>query len=257
MSNPKRLVKIEAALSPQQAVILWLRGARLESSLAELNNRLTKLPLSETPRSRINRQVAGAVRVALKGRSTEMIEKAVRAAAMQADFLILLVLTVNEEILRHSECRRLRLELLAEQVRHRGGDWTDVEQEEWIGRFLLGVSDVVVLRAAVGRVRDEHFRGNEVLFSDAAQTLQEELTLVQHVCAAHDRVVAGIVEATTDLGPLLDRVEPLAAFRADYLVAKAKSDMLREFSGNEAAASVMRQYWTRMENSCAHQAADS
>jgi hypothetical protein len=47
-----------------------------------------------------------------------------------------------------------------------------------------------------------------------------------------------------DLGPVSEFLKPLTAFCASLLITKAKSDMLREFSGSEAAISLMRRFWT-------------
>src|SRR5438874_4747986 len=98
MISRKRLVKVETALTPKQAVLLWLTEARHPGSPAEDQTNLAKLPLSEFPRSRINRQVAIAVRAAMKGQPEDLIAKAVRSAAMEADFLMMVALTVNQEI---------------------------------------------------------------------------------------------------------------------------------------------------------------
>jgi hypothetical protein len=130
------------------------------------------------------------------------------------------------------------------QLQHRGKNWTEEEQEEWMGRLLLNMSEVLVLKMAVERIEREHFRGNSLLFSDAAQALDDEFRLVHEVCEAYDRVVAGCPDSAVDLGPLSEFLRPLTASRASHLVARAKSDMLREFSGSEAARSLMRQFWT-------------
>ena len=243
MTTHNRLIKIQASLTPKQAVLLLISEAQKTGSLQEYASKWLKLPLAEFPRSRINRQVAIAVRTAMKDQSRELVEKAVRAAAMEADFLMVLFFAINEAILNDTECRQLRLQLLQEQVLHRGESWTDAEGKHWVGRLLLAMAEVLVLRAVVEWIEREHFCGNQVLFSDAAHALEEEFRLGHEVFATYDRVVAGCPNSSVDLGPVSDRLKPLIPFRASRLVAKAKSDMLREFTGHEAAVPVMRRYF--------------
>ena len=241
--NPKRLVKIQAALSPEQAALLWLQEARRTGSLAENSSALAKLPLSQSPRSRINRQVATAVRGAMKGQPAEQIDKAVRWAAMQAEFLVLLALKVNEEILHQGDFRRVSLELLLEQVQHRGRWWTDANQQDWLGRFLPCVCGALALKAAVELIEREHFRGNPVLFSDAARVLEDECRLIHRVWISHDKVVASLSRTSVDLNPLRKFLEPFIPLLAKCLIDAARSEMLRTFEGSEAAVQLMRPYW--------------
>jgi hypothetical protein len=243
MITTKRLVKIEGALSPEQTVLLWLRGART-CPFAEYGRTLCHLPLSDFPRSRINRQVAGAVREAMKARPAELIEQAVRSAAMQADFLILLALTINEEVLRHAECRELRFRLLLEQVEHRGHDWRDAELNEWLFNWLTSAAEVLILSGSVQAIEREHFRGSVVLFSDAVKVLKEDLKLVYKVAKTYDEIVAECSDSSPNLGPLFDLLQPLISFRSKYVADRARSDMLRTFSGSETASSLMRPYWS-------------
>jgi hypothetical protein len=243
MSIQKRLVKIQGSLRPEQAVLLLIHEARETESFYLYCSGLHERPPSECPCNRINREVASAIRLAMKGKPAELVEKAVRSAAMEADFLLVLAFRVNEEVLNHADARQLGLQLLLEQVQHRGENWMEEEHEGWIGRLLLNMSEVLVLKMAVERIEREHFRGNSVLFRDAVQALDDEFRLAQEVCEAYDRVVAGCPDSAVDLGPVSEFLQPLTAFRASHLVAKAKSDMLREFSGSEAAISSMRRFW--------------
>ena len=78
----------------------------------------------------------------MKDQSRELVEKAVRAAAMEADFLMVLFFAINDAILNDTECRQLRLQLLQEQVLHRGESWTDSEGKHWVGRLLLAMAEL-------------------------------------------------------------------------------------------------------------------
>jgi hypothetical protein len=126
----------------------------------------------------------------MKARPAELIEQAVRSAAMQADFLVLLALTINEEVLRHAECRELRFRLVLEQLQHRGHDWTDAELKEWLFRWLTSAAEVLVLSGSVQAIERGYFRGSVVLFIDAVKVLKEDLKLVYRVAEAYDETVA-------------------------------------------------------------------
>jgi hypothetical protein len=241
MINQKRLMKIEEALSPVQVVLLLIQRSRETQSFYEYCSNIASLPLSESPRSRVNTQVAGAVRNGMKGQPLELVQKAVRSAAMEADFLVLLAFRVNEEILDDSEGRQLRLELLLEQVQHRGADWNDVQALAWRERLALIIFEILALKGMVEPIEREYFHDQRVLFGDAIQTLTNELALINEVCRTYKEVVAGSADSPVNLDAMWERCGQLVPYRSRYLVACARSDMLREFAGNDAAANLIRQ----------------
>jgi hypothetical protein len=99
MLNQKRLIRIEASLTPKQAVPLWLRQEYQGKTSLEYGQWLIQRPASAAPRSRVERLVVAAIQGAMKGREPDRIHQAVRQAQMQTDFLILLVNRTNSAIL--------------------------------------------------------------------------------------------------------------------------------------------------------------
>jgi hypothetical protein len=245
MNKRPRTRRVEMKLTPQQAVLFWLREVQRAGSLTEYQRSLANLPLSQFPRSRINRQITVAVREALKDSSADLICRTTRSAAMQADFLILLILEVNQAVLHDAECRRLRLELLMERMQHRAQNWTDDECDNWIGLLLFSVVAVLGLKSVIQQIESEHFSNTPVLFSDASQTLERELALIHKIYDTYNVVVAGCPDEPFDLQPLMNILEPSFRPLAGVIRAKAKSGTLNAFSRPEAAAALMRPYWNR------------
>jgi hypothetical protein len=245
MSVRSRLRNVAKRLTPQQAALFWLKEAQRTGSLAEYQTRLAKLPLAQFPRSRINRQIIMAVREATKGQPPDLIHRAMRSAAIHADFLIMLILEVNKVVLCDAECRRLRLQLLMERMQHRAQEWTEDEYDKWICLLLFSVGEVLALKSVIQQIASEHFSNANVLFSDGSQVLEREFALVHRIFDAYNEEVAGCPDAPFDLKPISDVLKPAFVLLKDYICAKAKSDTLVAFSRPEAAADLMRPYWKR------------
>jgi hypothetical protein len=69
-ADERRLAKIEAALSPKQAFLLWLEEAREHGSLAALVVSMKGQPIEEHPYQRLPRRVEQAVRERSKTETT-------------------------------------------------------------------------------------------------------------------------------------------------------------------------------------------
>src|SRR5438552_3078312 len=99
MTRDQRLVRIQASLTPKQAVLLWLKEEHQGKTSSEYLRWMMERPTSAAPRPRVQRQVVDAIRKAMKGQDPSRVEQAVREAQMQTDFLILLVNRSNWVIL--------------------------------------------------------------------------------------------------------------------------------------------------------------
>src|SRR5205814_1683801 len=116
--SPSRLIRVESALTPKQAVLLWLREEHQGKTSDEYLRWMMEKPPSAAPRPRVERQVADATRAAMRGQDSNRVAQAVRQAQMHADFLILLVNRTNWVILEGNEARTLRIALLYEMLRN-------------------------------------------------------------------------------------------------------------------------------------------
>src|SRR5437868_3333473 len=109
MSNKERLIRIEASLTPKEAVLFWLRQECRGKTSGGYVKWMMQRPTSELPRPRIQRQVTGAIEAAMKGQDQDRVRAAARQAQMEADFLILLVNRTNWIILDESRCHWLEI----------------------------------------------------------------------------------------------------------------------------------------------------
>lgn len=100
MNRQERLLeKIETALTPKQAVILWLKESR-GRGLASDMERVFSQPIAEAPRTRIPLMLAEALRksVRKRGVSEERIAHLIREAQKEADFLLVLARKLEEAV---------------------------------------------------------------------------------------------------------------------------------------------------------------
>jgi len=111
MLKQKRLIRIETSLTPKQAVMLWLREEHQGKVSDEYARWLIQRPASAAPRPRVGKQVADAIRAAMKGQEPARINQAVRQGQMYADFLVLLVNRTKWAILNDSQVRWLKIAL--------------------------------------------------------------------------------------------------------------------------------------------------
>ena len=95
MTLNKRLDKLERALTPKQAVILWLQEIRQYRNGWEYVRFLATQPESAAPIYRITKQIDRNIREMMKGHPPQVVEGAVRRAVKDVYFLINLHHQVN------------------------------------------------------------------------------------------------------------------------------------------------------------------
>jgi hypothetical protein len=113
----RRLAKLEGALSPRAAVLLWLAEAHAFPTLPAYASSLLGRPDAELPPKVIGARVEAAARVELRGLSPEAIKEEVRKRLRNALFLLELVLKINLETLARVELEELRLAVFTYQAR--------------------------------------------------------------------------------------------------------------------------------------------
>ena len=95
MTLNRRLDKIERALTPKQAVILWLQSTAQYRNMLEYVQYLKDLPASEAPLYKITKKVSQSIRESMKGRPQREVEQAVYRAERDVYFLVNLRNQVN------------------------------------------------------------------------------------------------------------------------------------------------------------------
>ena len=95
MKQEKRLDRIEACLTPKEAVMVWLKEINRLPNVMEYIKYLRDLPEALQPITRISGQVESATREAMKGQLQKTIDAAVHRAVRDVCFLIKLHHQVN------------------------------------------------------------------------------------------------------------------------------------------------------------------
>ena len=95
MNKDKRLDKVEGALTPKQAVMLWLDEIRPHKNARDYIRFLDSQPKSEAPITRLTYQIDEAVRESMKGQHKDTVQRAARRAVRDVVFLIKLHHQVN------------------------------------------------------------------------------------------------------------------------------------------------------------------
>ena len=178
----RRLAKLEGALCPKAAVLLWLTEAHAFPTLPAYVGSLLDHPRSKWPLKQIAQRVEAAVRAGLRGGSAEPVETAVRTAVRDAFFLFELVEHVNLETLDTVNLQGLRLGLLTYQMRclelegeipeyrdHPYAGLSLAERwQEWreeLSGFLLGLYETAEARLVLER---RYLDGHAFLFPELA-----------------------------------------------------------------------------------------
>jgi hypothetical protein len=245
LTKQKRLIRIEASLTPKQAVRLWLRQEHQGKTSDEYLRWMMQRPPSAAPRSRVGRQVVDAIQAAMRGQQPAQVHQAVRQGQMHTDFLILLVNRTNWVILDDSRCRWLQIALLHERLRNVAlSDDEGKAVNEWAVRLREFAIEMFSLQAASELIRGQYFDGECILLKDAIEDLEQQTKLVQNMMDAYDRVAteAGQPELASHSDAFRMVVNERASERAGFIVALAKSKMLDDFGEAEAADAVLKSH---------------
>jgi hypothetical protein len=108
MTAERRLAKLESALSPKAATLLWLEEAHQFRSLPAYVAWLIDQPISVAPLERVPVQARAATVEAMRGQPREAVREAAHRAVRNAIFGVELVLKLNvaaEEAMRLSRLR--------------------------------------------------------------------------------------------------------------------------------------------------------
>jgi hypothetical protein len=243
--NQSRLTRIEASLTPKQAVLMWLRQEHQGKSSDEYVRWLIQRPPSCAPRPRLEKQVAETIRVAMKGQDLARVQQAVRQAQMYADFLILLVNKTNWAVLADSRSRWLEIALLYEQLRNVA---LSDDEEEAINQWAVHVREFAIemlsLQETTELIQNKYFDGEFILLQDAVRNMQQQIQIVRKLLEAYDRVIiqAGKEELATDFDKLQRSAKEQVSEKVGFITALARSKSLDDFGEPGAADAILRPY---------------
>jgi hypothetical protein len=183
MTTEHRLAKLEGALSPKAATLLWLAEAHQFGSLPAYVNWLIDQPISAAPLERVPTQARAGALEAMRGQPREAVRDAAHRAVRDAVFLVELVLRLNSgaeetiriEGLRYAalfwEMRTIGAEAeLARRSRSRAARSAASLTERWqewctaTAAFLTGIYAAEEARKLLER---RYLDGHPALFPDA------------------------------------------------------------------------------------------
>jgi hypothetical protein len=121
-SQAHALDKLEGALSPKAATLLWLAEAHQFGSLDAYIEWLIDQPISAAPLERVPVQSERAVRAAMRGQPREVVRLAAQRAIRDAIFGVELVIRLNGAAVELSKVEGLRYAVLFWQMRALGAE---------------------------------------------------------------------------------------------------------------------------------------
>ena len=205
MTARRRLAKLEGALSPKTATLLWLTEAHGFGSLEAYVDWLIDQPISAAPLERVPEQSERAVRAAMHGQPRDAVREAAHQTVRDAVFLVELVIRLNVEATEIVRVEGLRYAALAWEARalgaeasHSGAGASREAKAAGVARWRTWGGDVTAL---VTRLHA----------AEEARTLLERHYLDGHAALFPDAIEDGtrLHESAERLVELGDSVAPL------------------------------------------------
>jgi hypothetical protein len=243
VSQVKRLQRIEASLTPKQAVLLWLHESHQLGLIGYIEKSFNS-PIHEAPRTRLTEMVGKAVRESLckRGTKRDLIEIAVREARKQTDFLIVLTNDLRKEVSLECELDKPYIVLLYEKfermlerfVDHNKFDRTGWQR--WRALLILRISHMWRLKETVLALSERYFDHHPLLFPEDACTLDRHVHELEKL-VKYNNSLKGELPAWIfiDRDALTSAIQEQTAAEVAEHVANAWSATLSDFGEAEAA----------------------
>ena len=183
MTTERRLAKLESALSPKAAALLWLAEAHQFGSLPAYVAWLVDQPISVAPIERVPVQARAAVIEAMRGQPREAVREAAHQAVRDAIFLVELILKLNvaaEETIRIEGLRyaelfwKMRAITAEAELARRSRSRADrspaglMERwQEWCTAAVALLTGIYVAEEARLLLERRYLDGHAALFPDA------------------------------------------------------------------------------------------
>ena len=267
MTAERRLAKLEGALSPKAATLLWLAEAQEFGSLPAYVEWLIDQPVSAAPLERVPAQARAAAVQAMHGQLREAAREAAHGAVRDGLFLVELVLRLNsaaEETIRMEgpryaiffwEMRALSAETtLAWRNRSRVARSTSSLAEHWQAwcegstGLLTGIYAAEEARLLLER---RYLDGHPALFPEVIDKLERLRESVERLAGLGDALgplmdgrrraprSADIKPRGPDLDALRSGARTQAPALAAQLIEEARAAALDVLGDTESATSMM------------------
>jgi len=242
MISRKRLTRIETALSPDAAVLLWLEKEYRNKTLREYARSLAAGPVCAAPRIHIENQAAAATRNAMRGQESSRIDKAVLQTRMDTDFLIMLV-SRTLSVIQDCSLRGWLLftsALMTGLLEKQAGDGEADEVETNLRRAVV---ELLSVSGAVERIQNQYFDGKCILPKDFKMELEEDTMGLECLIKGVDKdLKADRHFERMDTGEFRAEVDTKASETARRIAALAKSCVFERFGMPEKANAVLKPY---------------
>ena len=248
MSLRKRLIKIETALTPKQAVLLWLKEVQ-QLDPNEFAERFFKCPMHEAPRVRIPEMAEKAVRDSLrkKGLKPESVSEAAHEAWKRADFMLVLVYLLNDEIVQDARVSTPCLRLLLVEL-----GWMEEKHKEhglftawggWRALFINTMTRTLLLRATIEAISERMYDNHSILFPGVETSLNHRIKWAELLAASYN-ALEGVLPSWTaiDLAALRSSIEAEVPAEVAKQVAHAKAKTLQALGEWKAAWDLLEPY---------------
>jgi hypothetical protein len=263
MTAERRLAKLEGALSPKAATLLWLAEAQQFGSLPAYVAWLIDQPISATPLERVSNQARAGTLAAMRGQTREAVRDAAHRAVRDAVFLVELVLRLNSVVeetiriegLRYAvlfwEMRALTVE--AELSRRRESTRVSTLAERWhawregsaalVGRLYAAEEARLLLER-------RYLEGHAALFPDAVEEWEQLRDSTERLASLGDALrplmegrrraprSAGVGAPCLDLVALRSGARSRTPALASRLVDEARAATLDVLGDTEGATSI-------------------
>lgn len=255
MTAQRRLARLEGALSPKGATLLWLAEAHQFPTLPAYVDWLLEQPKEAAPLWRVPEQAETAVRAVMRGEPREAIRGAARQAVRDAVFLVELVIrlnlaaaeTIRIEGLRYAalfwEMRALTAEAELERGTDGSGDRRPVARRAaaWRAAVSGWLTDLAAAEEARRLLKRRYLDGRRVLFPDLGRDWEK---LRGEQLAALGDLLPGLRDGTSRRRGLQDRtpsrtaVASRAAAQAASLADAARAAALDLLGDAEGAVAI-------------------
>lgn len=205
MTIARRIARLELALPPTEAVLVWLADAQAHGSLAGYATWLIDHAEQVHPLVRITEQVAASARAGLRGEDHDTVADAVRRAVGHATFLFALVPRIEvatDELVRVEGPRLAAL-----------GAWRRTAREGSQVRRALAADALGILDdhdRVRRRLEAQHLDARDALFADTAAAWADLLAQARDLAGA-------LPPVATDEGRPPGAADIVAAARSDAL----------------------------------------
>ena len=244
MTLAHRVARLEAAVTPRDAVLAWLTEAHAYPTLPDYIAAIRDAPREDWPLVRIAGQVEAAVQATTKGTPQE-VWQAVRSALGDACFLFELVLQGNLAAREVRDIEGLRWAVLAKwsgllavEAELASRDHLDDpehaarEAQDWRDALAFTLANLYLEEAARTSLERRYLAGRSVLFPALAQEWRDLVERLEWLAQHADRLQEpGPSTPPTNVAGLRSRGVELAPGRATELADLARIhalDMLGE-----------------------------